>query len=519
MLLLSGALFVLTHPSVGQRVKPNQKLPSAEKIVERYLKAIGGKKKAVAIRDVVLEWTIELQGRSVGRARHYLMPPACARSEMRFENGQIITAANSSSTWSSGLDGNIQTLTGTEAATTKLQALLDAGHLVNFKKVNVAARTVSVEDSDPEPSYVVAFSTRTGGKLLYHFARTSGLITKITDEARNITTIFSEYRAENGLVLPHKTTIDLQGTGRLNLVLQKAQYNVGFSASIFDPPAAAEVLDVSVLLREVEQNQDELEKRFTEYSFVQRETDREVTSKGEVKKESSKTFEVFPLPNREPVLKLIEENGVALSLERAAKEEKRVNEEFKKAERDRDGDEDREQKRRAERERRRAAGKDDEDIEISQFLKMCEFVSPRRERFRERDAVVFDFRPRPGFRPRNREEDLISKLVGVIWIDPVDRQVIRLEARLAQAFKMAGGLLFSLRPGATVVMEQIRMQEGLWLPRFAQINLSMKVLLFGGGDVNKIIEWSDYKHFSGDVSDYKIDAPKSSEERKPEPFE
>jgi hypothetical protein len=150
---------------------------------------------------------------------------------------------------------------------------------------------------------------------------------------------------------------------------------------------------------------------------------------------------------------------------------------------------------------------------------MCEFVSPRRERFRERDAVVFDFRPRPGFRPRNREEDLISKLVGVIWIDPVDRQVIRLEARLAQAFKMAGGLLFSLRPGATVVMEQIRMQEGLWLPRFAQINLSMKVLLFGGGDVNKIIEWSDYKHFSGDVSDYKIDAPKASEERKPEPFE
>jgi hypothetical protein len=31
--------------------------------------------------------------------------------------------------------------------------------------------------------------------------------------------------------------------------------------------------------------------------------------------------------------------------------------------------------------------------------------------------------------------------------------------------------------------------------------------LFGGGDVNKTIEWSDYKHFKGDVTDYKLETP------------
>ena len=125
-----------------------------------------------------------------------------------------------------------------------------------------------------------------------------------------------------------------------------------------------------------------------------------------------------------------------------------------------------------------------------------------------RDAVVFDFRPRPGFKSSNRQEDLISKLIGVVWIDPVDKQVMRLEARLAEGFKMAGGLLVNLRPGAAFVMEQKRMLEGIWLPRMAQINLSVKVLLFGGGDYNHTIEWSDYKHFSGDVGGYKLDAPK-----------
>ena len=54
---------------------------------------------------------------------------------------------------------------------------------------------------------------------------------------------------------------------------------------------------------------------------MQKETDREINSKGEMKKETIKVYEVFPIANREPVMKLISENGVALSGERAAKEQ------------------------------------------------------------------------------------------------------------------------------------------------------------------------------------------------------
>jgi len=219
-------------------------------------------------------------------------------------------------------------------------------------------------------------------------------------------------------------------------------------------------------------------------------------------------------------MKLISENGVPLAGERATKEQKRVEEEFLKAERDKDKDEQRVQKDRAERARKRAArakeGEDD-DVDVSQFLKVHEFVSPRRERFRDREAVVFDFRVRPGFKAGNRQENLISKLVGVAWIDPADKQVMRLEARLAEEFKMAGGLLVNLRPGAAFVMEQTRVADGLWLPRMAQVNLSVKVLLFGGGDYNQTFEWSDYKHFSGDVGDYKLDAPKATMETPKKP--
>src|SRR6185295_3908365 len=148
------------------------------------------------------------------------------------------------------------------------------------------------------------------------------------------------------------------------------------------------------------------ENRVAEYSFKQTETDREINSKGELKKQTIKVYEVYPVPNREAVQKLISENGVLLSADRAAKEDRRVQEELLKAEREREDDEKKMARRRAEREKK---NEDKDTTEISPFLKACEFVSPRREFLAGREAIVFDFRPRPGFRPQNREESLIAK--------------------------------------------------------------------------------------------------------------
>ncbi|HEY6231921.1 MAG TPA: hypothetical protein VIW64_11700 [Pyrinomonadaceae bacterium] len=509
LLVLIGAPQQLLR---AQTTTTSGRLPSAEKIIDSYLKTIGGKKRVAAIHDATYEWEIQLKTQPLGIAKTQIKFPASVRTELTFGNGQIVSAANPRSAWLHGLDGKLRTLTDAEAAAARLQAALDASHLIDLKKRNVLARVVSFRNAGNNSAYVVEFSLRSGARLRYLFSASTKLLNAIEDDARKTITRFEDYRAEGNILEPHRMAID-NGSGELTFLLQRVTYNSSLSDVAFDPPHAAEDLDVAALLREVSLHQDQLEQRFTEYSFTQKETSREISDKGEVKKETVKVYEVFPIANRAPVMKLISENGVPLSGERAAKEQKRVEEEFAKAERDKDKDAQKAKKQRTERRRKKSAqakeGEDDDDVEISQFLKIHEFVSPRRERFHDREAVVFDFRPRAGFKPSNRQEDLISKLVGVAWIDPLDKQVMRLEARLAEGFKMAGGLLVNLRPGAAFVMEQTRMVEGVWLPRMAQINLSVKVLLFGGGDYNQTIEWSDYKHFSGDVGDYKLDAPKS----------
>jgi hypothetical protein len=494
--LLVALLLLATAPlALAQK-----KLPSAEKIVDNYLKASGGKKSVSALKDATYDWIIQFNNQPYGVARLQRKAPASERWELTFGNGQIVSATNTRSAWELGLNHTLRTLTGPLSAAAKLRASLDASRLVNFKKSNVLARVVSLGDLGSEPAYIVEFSMRSGARFQYYFSVKTSLLTKITSEIRFTSVLFDDYRPEHGILEPHRVRMNLDGSGELTLVLQSVKYDTGIDDRVFDPPT--ENLDVTALMREVEKNQDELENRVAEYAYKQTETDREISDKGELKKQTVKVYEVYPLPNREPVEKLISENGVPLSAERAAKEDRQVQEEFAKAEREKDKDAKKVAQRRAEREKKEAEG-----TEISPFLKVCEFISPRRENLDGRETIVFDFRPRLGFKPSNREESLIAKLIGVVWIDPVDKQVIRLEARLAEGFKMAGGLLVSLKPGAALVIEQTRMVQGVWLPKFAQLNLSVKVLLFGGGDYNKTIEWSEYRHFAGDVKDYRVDAP------------
>ncbi|OLE52958.1 MAG: hypothetical protein AUG51_15620 [Acidobacteria bacterium 13_1_20CM_3_53_8] len=510
LLLLLIAPFVA--PLYGEQ---SRKLPSAERIVGDYLKAIGGRKRVASVRAAEYEWDVQFQGQPYGTAKTQVKAPSSLRTEMVFGNGEIVSAANTSSAWERGLDAMVRTLTGAEALAARLRADLDASHLIDFKKQNVMARTLSLDESTGEPAYIVEFSMRNGARLRYWFGQRSKLLMKIEDDARKTTTRFGDYRAEAVVVEPHRIELSVNGREALVLTLRRASYNANLSDAIFDPPRSNEALDVAAILRDLQKNQTEIDERIGQYSFRQKVTDREIGEHGEIKKETTSEYEVFPIPGHAPVFKLISENGVPLNSERAAREEHRVAEAMERAVRERDEELQRRERRRAERARRGNAASDDEQDElgISMFIRICEFVSPRRERFRDRDVIVFDFRPRPDFHPSNREEEIVSKLVGVVWIDPVDHQVIRLEAKLAQGIKIAGGLVASLRPGAAFVQEQTRLPDGLWMPRYAQVNLSLKVFLFSGADINKTFEWSDYRRYNADVSGYQLNSPNTNQNR------
>jgi hypothetical protein len=510
----------LTAWAQAARVEARQKLPSPDKIINEYWKAVGGKKRLAAVRVATYEWTIE--GQTNARARVRESAPSAARTDLTFESGEVTNAASARSAWMRGANGGLRTLTDAEAGAAKLHAALAASHLIDYKKLNVLARTLKIDNSGTEAAYLVEFSTRAGARLRYSFGVQSKLLLKIEDEARQTTTRLSDYRAANGLLLPHRMEIESNGTlaqtdypSSLTLNLQSASFNAAFNDAVFDPPSS-EALDIPALLREVEKNQEKLDERIAEYAFTEKRTERKINDKGEIKEEKITVYEIYPLQGGGSFYKLISENGVPLSAERAARQEKNIAEAVEKYERER---EKREQKKKEAAAKNKVEEKkdDDDDVSVAQFLRACEFISPRRERLRDREAVVFDFRPRPGFRPSNRAEDIITKLIGIVWIDPVDKQVIRLEAKLAEGFKMGGGLVASIKPGSSFVFEQTRLGDGVWLPRFAQVNFSAKFLLFKSIEANETREFSDYRHFKTEAKDYKLDAPANEQPQTTKP--
>src|SRR5687768_17509471 len=284
-------LLIVLMIAASPQAATAQKLPSVDKIVDKYLKAIGGKKAVRARKDASYEWTIQLNDQPIGTARTQRKAPSSERWELTFGNGQIVSATNPRSAWEIGLDNKLRTLTTLEAATAKLRASLDAARLIDYKKANILARVVSLGDLGSEPAYIVEFSMRSGARAQYYFSVKSGLITKVTSEVsgpagntKKTRIVFDDYRrAQNEatrILEPHRLRMTLDGSGELTLILRSVNYNTRIDDGVFDPPASTEKLDIAELWREVHRNQDQIDKRVSEFAFTQTETDRTIDNKG-----------------------------------------------------------------------------------------------------------------------------------------------------------------------------------------------------------------------------------------------
>ncbi|HEX8071090.1 MAG TPA: hypothetical protein VF546_14130 [Pyrinomonadaceae bacterium] len=507
VLLACAASFSLSaRAQAGAGSRP-AKLPAPERIVAEHVKAVGGKQRQRGVLDATYEWLVQLPDGGQARARVVRRAPDAVRTDVLLPGGETNAAATARTAWRREADGSLRTLAGAEAQGAKLLAALEASRWLDLKKRDVLLRTVAYDAAGAEPTYVVEFSRRDGARVRCRFGARTKLLAACADDAARTVVSYGDYRIENGALEPHRLEVASGAAAPLVFTLEGVRYNTNVSAALFEPPGDA-TLNIAALLREVARNQAEVDRRVSEYTFTRTQVEREIDDRGEVRKTKTQVHEVYPVAGGGRVLKLVSEDGVPLSAERQAREEKRVAEELQKLEREHE----KRQEKRAEARKRQAetgAGEDgDDDLGIGVFLRACEFVAPRRERWQERDVIVFDFRPRPGFKPANRAESIVGKLTGVAWIDPADRQVLRLEARLTEGFKIGGGLLASVKPGSAFVFEQTRLPDGVWLPRFAQINAAAKVFLFAGLRLDATREYSNYKRFSTNVGDAAVEAPK-----------
>ena len=238
--------------------------------------------------------------------------------------------------------------------------------------------------------------------------------------------------------------------------------------------------DIKRLLSDVQDNQKQLEGVVDQYSCTENEEERELDKNGQVKKTTVKEYMDFYLGG-ELVRREVKKDGKPLTTDEQKKEDGRIEKRIRDYDKKKSEGED--------------ASKKKERIDVSTFLRSSNFTHPRWEQFRAHEVIVFDFVPNPAYKPRNRTEDLLHKLEGTLWVDDQARQVVRLEAHLSDSFKVAGGLLASIRKGSSLVMEQARTNNEVWLPSDVEAHFSARLLLVSSALGDYTSKFSDYKKF------------------------
>ena len=259
--------------------------------------------------------------------------------------------------------------------------------------------------------------------------------------------------------------------------------------------------DIPALLREVQANEEKVEEILDDYSYTQKTTQRELDKSGILKEKESETVQLSFYKGYR-IRRTIEKNDKPLSEKDQQNEdkevEKRVGEIEKKIKK--------EEERAAKQSSQGTPDENSRRISISEVLRASNLVNPRRERLKGRDVIVFDFEPNTAFDYKNAKSVLkfFGKTAGVIWVDANKKQVIRVEAVLADSFKVGGGLLFKIKEGASFEQQNELVNDEIWLPSLTNINLSAKALIFKGFNFNVLVKASNYRKFSTEVKDAKV---------------
>jgi hypothetical protein len=240
------------------------------------------------------------------------------------------------------------------------------------------------------------------------------------------------------------------------------------------------------LFRVVADKDIENDKRLRDYTYIERDEERDLDGKGDVKSVDVKTYEVMELYG-EQVQRLIEKDGKALDSEDSAKEEKKIQKIVDK------------RKNESDEARRKRAEKEEKDREdgrkfVREVADAYNFHLVGTESLGGRDAWVVDAEPRPGYEPHMKEAKFLPKFHGRVWIDKDEAQLAKLDIACIDTVSL-GWFLARVHKGSRVVIEQTRVNDEVWLPKHLTVKVDVRLALLKNFNVELEQTYRDYKKF------------------------
>ena len=231
-------------------------------------------------------------------------------------------------------------------------------------------------------------------------------------------------------------------------------------------------------------------KRGRNYTFLQRTEEVQRGPNGEIKSKTSKTYDVTMLEGSS-YRRLIERNDRPLPPDEEKREEEKLRRSI--------------EERRHETSAQRAARMAEYDRKpgrnryvLQEIPDAFDFRLRGEELVNSRPAYMIDATPRAGYRPKSSEARMfLPKLNATLWIDKADLNWVRVEAEVIDNISW-GWFLFRLAKGAHMSMEQVRVNDEVWLPRRLRVALSGRVGLVKRLNMEQDLTFRNFQKFQSD---------------------
>lgn len=475
---------------------------SPSKVLKQAEKAMGGAKALKAVSSWERTGTIRRVGDgATGAYVSRASKPNLYNESFDLGGFEYEIGYNGRSAWKRDSRDGLSTLTGDASSDLQAEAMFRNRLWLDQKQQRAKITSGGTAMIDGHSHNIVLLSTNKGVAIKLYFDASTGFLAREEIPSGDSTKVrdYADYRLVSGVQQPFRISVR-EADDQYEITLASVKINIGIDRAAFDfPTDSVEPLpDIRALLAQLQQNEDEVEKILDTYSYIQKSTKRELGKDGVLREVDSETRQLsFHKGYR--ISRVIEKNGRPLTEKQQRDEDKEVEKRVEEIDKTIAKREKEEMKSGSPRE-------GGSRVSIAELLRASNLINPRRERFHGRSVIVFDFEPNPTFDYKNAKSMLkfFGKTAGVMWIDERDKQVARLEAYLADSYNVGGGVLAKLRKGASFVLEQQRVNDEIWLPSVADINLSVRVLLVKGINVNQRIESYDYRKFSTEVKDAKL---------------
>jgi hypothetical protein len=112
---------------------------------------------------------------------------------------------------------------------------------------------------------------------------------------------------------------------------------------------------------------------------------------------------------------------------------------------------------------------------LDELPKAFEYTLLSDRRVNGRAVHVLRAAPRAGYRPPNVASEVLTGMRGQFWIEATSGQLVRAFAEVLKPVSI-GGFLASVRPGTEFELDQMPVDDGVWLPTHFRIQSRSSIL-------------------------------------------